>query len=437
MLIHRQRECQTRLTREFADELQELEASREDIKKKGSQKFSEGKAAHRQLESLNSQEGQRLVELRRIKPEIAKAYEWLQENKSGFEKEVFGPPMLTCSVKDKRYFDLVQVALQFDDFFCFTAQTRNDHKKLTDEFFKILDVPAAVRTITADLSQFRPPVSQEGIKNLGLDGYALDFLEGPEPVLAMLCSEKKLHLTGVALQDVNEEQYQAIYDEEKIVSFATGKTYYRITRRREYGPGATSTMSKLIQKGKFWSDEPVDASAKTELEQRAKECQREVEELKQQLQEIKTKTTELQEKRKEVEEEKVRSLRPELKIVSILIKHLQERLEEEKRQLQREVSTWKALPDRIGMSMHHVRVRGPLLTWKQMSRRGTCSAPEKTSRNQNKYWRRSMTSTTKLPSRKPRLPSGTKSGSALCVMQTRLFLRPTSATLKLSQTLPP
>lgn len=302
------------------------------------------------------------MELRRIKPDVAKAYEWLQDNKSEFEKEVFGPAMLTCSVKDKRYFDLVQVALQLDDFLCFTAQTRNDHKKLTEEFFQKLGVAATVRTITADLSQFRSPIPQEELKNMGLDGYALDFLEGPEPVLAMLCSEKKLHLTGVALQEVNEEQYQAIYDGEKMVSFATGKTYYRITRRREYGPGATSTMSKSIQNGRFWSDEPVDASAKTELEQRAKECQREVDGLRQQLKETETKMAELQEKTNEVEEEKVRCLPPEFEIVSVLTKHLQKRLEEEKRQLQREVSTWKALPDRIGMSAHHVKVRGPPLT---------------------------------------------------------------------------
>lgn len=249
-----------------------------------------------------------MLELRRINPEIAKAYDWLQENKSEFEKEVFGPPMLNCSVKDKRYFDQVQVALQSDDFLCFTAQTRNDHKKLTDHFFKKLSVAAAVRTIMTDLSAFRPSIPQANLKEMGLDGYALDFLEGPAPVLAMLCSEKKIHLTGVALREMSDEQYQAISDDERINSFATGKTYYRITRRREYGPGATSTISKTIQRGRFWSDEPIDAAAKAELEQRRTELQEEVNELREEFKAVTERIKQLGEQTKKVEEKMVRSL---------------------------------------------------------------------------------------------------------------------------------
>ncbi|KAK3358333.1 hypothetical protein B0T24DRAFT_600219 [Lasiosphaeria ovina] len=53
------------------------------------------------------------------------------------EKEVFGPPMLTCSVKDPRYSDLVQSLLQDNDLLCFTAQTKDGHKKLSNQFYEI------------------------------------------------------------------------------------------------------------------------------------------------------------------------------------------------------------------------------------------------------------------------------------------------------------
>lgn len=257
----------------------------------------------REIESLDSQEGQKLSRLQRLDKHAAEAYEWLRNNQDLFEKEVFGPPMLTCSVKDQRYSDQVQSLLQKDDFTCFTAQTIKDHRKLTNELYKERRLHVAIRTSLTDLNSFRPPIPQEELKSLGLDGYALDFMDGPEPVLAMLCAEKKLHVNGVALKDVTEQQFQRISEGEKINSWATGTTSYRITRRREYGPGATSTISKNLQPGKWWTDEPVDTSAKASLLKRLEQCQAERMELKQEFEGLKSAITELVEKADAVQQE--------------------------------------------------------------------------------------------------------------------------------------
>lgn len=297
-----QREQRARMDTEVKDEKQELDTAMAELRERGKVKQQEKRTIQQELENLNSQEGQRLVQLRRAEPEVASAWEWLQENGDQFEKQVFGPPMLTCSMKDKRYSNHVQSLLQRDDFLCFTAQTRNDHKKLTDQFFTNMKLAVTVRTITADLSSFRSPVPQESLAAMGLDGYALDFVEGPEPVLAMLCSEKKLHLTGVALNDISEEQYQKINDDEVFNSFATGNTMYRITRRREYGPGATSTMSRTIRPGTYWTDGPLDMAAKNELEQRLHQCETEFEEMRTTNEEFKAKNTALKDKEKEIQD---------------------------------------------------------------------------------------------------------------------------------------
>lgn len=325
---HKIREQRARLDTEYKDEKQELEAAFNELRERGKEKRQEQITLNKELGNLNSQEGQRLNQLKKIEPEVAKAWEWLQENGNRFEKQVFGPPMLSCSMKDKRYSNHVQSLLQRDDFLCFTAQTRKDHKELTDQFFTNMKLAVTVRTVTADLSSFRSPVPQENLPAMGLDGYALDFVEGPEPVLAMLCSEKKLHLTGVALEDISEEQYQKINEDEVFNSFATGSTMYRITRRREYGPGATSTMSRAIRPGTYWTDGPIDMAAKNELEQRLKQCDQEFGEMKQTNEELKAKGLALSEKQKEIN-----------KAVA--------QLEEEKTTLQREFNQWKALPDKI------------------------------------------------------------------------------------------
>jgi hypothetical protein len=220
------------------------------------------------VQELDSQQGQLLTQLRRINNDVARGWEWLKDNQQSFEKEVFGPPMLTCSVKDKRYTDLVQSILQADDFLCFTAQTREDHKKLSNQFYSEMGLSVTIRSCFTQYSAFKPPLPKEELSNLGFDGYVSDYLDGPEPVLAMLCSERKMHASAVSIKDITDEQFDQVQRGEKLIQFAAGRQLYRITRRREYGPGAVSTRVTQFAKGRFWADQPVDAAEKTELQRK-------------------------------------------------------------------------------------------------------------------------------------------------------------------------
>lgn len=240
-----------------------------------------------------------------MNPDVARGWEWIKENQDQFEKEVFGPPFLNCSVKDERYSDLVQSLLQADDFFCFTTQTREDHKKLSNQLYKVMSLSVTVRTCLTPLDSFRAPLPREELANLGLDGYVIDYLEGPEPVLAMLCAEKRLHNSGIALNDVSEEQYEQILAGAAINSFSTGRQSYRVTRRREYGAHATSTRVRQIERGRFWTDQPVDAAEQTELRQKLREVKDEINELATQLDGFRQKDRELEEARLQIKEKLV------------------------------------------------------------------------------------------------------------------------------------
>lgn len=233
----------------------------------------------RSLQELESQQGQLLNQLRRINPDVAKGWAWLKDNQAGFEKEVFGPPMLVCSVKDSRYNDLVQSMLQADDFFCFTTQSKEDHKKLSDQFYGKMGLSVTIRSCFVPYSSFRPPLSKEEVTSLGFDGYVTDYLDGPEPVLAMLCAEKRLHASAVALRDISDEQFEQIQRDERLTQFAAGRRLYRITRRREYGPGAVSTRVTQFGRARFWSDQPVDAAEQAELRRKILELNGQREEL--------------------------------------------------------------------------------------------------------------------------------------------------------------
>ncbi len=220
------------------------------------------------IRELDSQQGQLLNQLKRIDQDVWKGWEWLKDHQDSFDQEVFGPPMLTCSVKDKRYTDLVQSMLQANDFLCFTAQTREDHKKLSDQFYNKMGLSVTIRSCFTPYHSFQPPLPREELSNLGFDGFVNDYLDGPEPVLAMLCAEKRLHSSALSLKDISEDQFERIQKAESLTQFAGGRQLYRITRRREYGAGAVSTRVTQFGQGRFWADQPVDAAEKTELVQR-------------------------------------------------------------------------------------------------------------------------------------------------------------------------
>lgn len=247
------------------------------MKTKGKGKTNDIKQVEQDIESLDTQQGQQLNLMRRNFPEIADGWAWIQEHQDEFEQEVFGPPMISCSIKDERYSDQVQSMLQADDLTCFTAQTKNDYKKLADQLYREMSLSVVIRTCAHSLNSFQPPVDRSEVASLGLDGFAIDFLEGPAPVLAMLCAERRLHQSGVSLRDHNDAQYEGLVSSGKVNQWAAGKQSFVVRRRREYGPQAMTTVTKNIQPGKCWTSQPVDAQEKQELNRRLVELKGEKE----------------------------------------------------------------------------------------------------------------------------------------------------------------
>ncbi|KAK5626848.1 hypothetical protein RRF57_002563 [Xylaria bambusicola] len=256
-----------------------------------------------EFENLDSQQGKKLAQLKHVHADAAKGWEWLQDNQDKFEKEVFGPPMLTCSITEQKYSDQVQALLSQDDFVCFICQTPRDHKKLSNQFYAQMGIAVSIRTCSTEFSSFRSPMPRDQLREFGLDAYAINFLEGPEPVLAMLCAEKKLHLSAVAQQDISNTQYEKLMAFERIPSWSAGTRMYRVTRRREYGPNATSTSTRTIMPGRFWTDQPVDNSERADMEKRMQEVWQELETLKQEGLEIREKKKGLVDREEEVRAE--------------------------------------------------------------------------------------------------------------------------------------
>jgi structural maintenance of chromosomes protein 5 len=266
------------------------------LQRQGPIKRKEVEDAERELDDMNTQAGQQVRKLKNQSRDTAEAWSWIQRHMDQFEMPVHGPPIVECSIKDVRYVDAMEAIFQKSDLLSITAQTRADFKKLSDVLYrdqKLADINIKCQTtsLTQEM-QRRPNISERQMKQCGLDGWALDFIEGPEPVLAMLCSSANLQGVGIALQDVTEPQFNLIM-ETRIGSWASGRLVYKTTRRAEYGAGATSTTTRGIRPAQIWTNQPVDAGARRVVDQKIEALRSEFEEMKGRMETLRQRREEL------------------------------------------------------------------------------------------------------------------------------------------------
>ncbi|CAK7206660.1 Structural maintenance of chromosomes protein 5 [Sporothrix eucalyptigena] len=314
--------------RELEQERGEIKSEMERIKAEGHQVQIDKRQVESEINALDSQRGQQISFLRRNAPDVANGWQWLEKNKDHFSKEIFGPPLVTCSIKDPRYSDQVQSLFQQDDFLCFTTQTVEDHKKLSAQFYQEMGLSVTIRTCTTSFDSFRPPVSPDQLTAMGFEGTAIDFLDGPEPVLAMLCTERRLHASPVSIQAPPQGQYDMVITNNNISTWVTKDQMYRVNRRREYGDHAVSTAVRDVRPGRFWKEAQADMSEKAEL-QRKLDGQNE-------------KIRVLQEDMKRLKEKMASPVKMSAEVDAEI-----ERLRSEKNQLQSEYNKWLALPEKI------------------------------------------------------------------------------------------
>lgn len=220
--------------------------------------------AQRALENLRSQAGQQDNKLKSLSRDTASAWAWIQEHRDQFQNTVYGPPVLECSIRDKSYADSIESLMQMNHFTAITCTNQADFQLLNRQVFKTMNLhDVSLRTVTRKPDQYPPPISDEEMRHLGIDGWAIDFLTGPDAVLAMLCEEARLHRAGICLRDTSDAQYTDL-ERSEVDTWATTKSVFRITRRKEYGAGAVSTSVRDVRKAQVWTSRPVDTVAEND-----------------------------------------------------------------------------------------------------------------------------------------------------------------------------
>lgn len=263
----------------------------------------------RELDDLESQAAQQDKKLKSMSWDTWKAWEWVKAHQQEFERPVFGPPIVECSITDPKYADMIESIFGKNSFLIFTVQTKADFQKLQNQAHDVLRLSEInIRQMAVGIDKFPPPVDKDELARFGFQGWVLDFIQGPEPVLAALCVDSRVHRTAVGLRDTTTQQFDQLQNSQ-IDSWVTSKSCYNITRRREYGPGATSTRVRDIRKATVWTDQPVDVTVKRELQEKIEGWGEEVESFQAKNVDAQTEISRLREEMKMKQEEIVRLTR--------------------------------------------------------------------------------------------------------------------------------
>jgi chromosome segregation ATPase len=310
----------------------ECEAANQNIFSRVPELQEEKKRVIHQRTLLETQSGKRANVLQRISRDTAEAWRWFENNRDqlSLKGEVYGPPILECSIRDPRFADAVETQLKKGDLVAITCTNADDQKMLSTLFLGRKGTELGLhdiytRTSLKPLSHYRAPVAPEELPGMGFQGYLIDYIEGPDAVLAMLCDNSRLHRTAYAARPISEDQHATVSGS-AIQKWVSGRDIYQITTRREYG--ASSTAVTQVRPAKHFVDQPVNSEEKRQLDDALTRIQQDSVEMKEESNKCKQEIIAL---KQQIEE----------------CRQGRDEVQAEQDQMKKAVAEWKALPGKI------------------------------------------------------------------------------------------
>jgi structural maintenance of chromosomes protein 5 len=290
----------------------------------------ENKKKHQERDNLNTQSGKQESALLSLSHDTVKAWTWFKDNRNELhlKGEVYGPSILECSIQDPRYADAIESQLRKGDLVAITCTHPADQKLLTDHFLSKNNLglhDVYTRTSPKPLSSYSPPVDRADLPRMGFEGYMIDYIQGPDAVLAMLCDNAKLNRTAYAPRPISDEQHAAV-SSSAIQRWVSGREMFQITTRREYG--ASSISVNQLKSARFFVDQPVNSEGKRQLDEIITRIQRDGAELKEEMDKCKQEMLDLRQQKND-------------------LKQARDDLQADQDRMKRALAEWNALPTKI------------------------------------------------------------------------------------------
>ncbi|KAJ1676938.1 Structural maintenance of chromosomes protein 5, partial [Spiromyces aspiralis] len=219
---------------EYNARIEEIQQERRRIHGEGRQLDNEIAEHSYRLQQLDDVKARKLRLLDVFHADTARAVRWLEGNRGKFTRHVFSPVCLQVNVKDPRYAPVIESLIRAATLKTFVCQCRDDYMTMTREVNDRLGLKinvVALPEAQQSLDKYHPPVDPRKLSAFGFEGYALDLVDAPAPVLAYLCSAEKLHAIPISLSEVDNEGIEA---SRQFSSYIAAGVHYTITKAR-YG----------------------------------------------------------------------------------------------------------------------------------------------------------------------------------------------------------
>ncbi|KAJ2450766.1 Structural maintenance of chromosomes protein 5 [Coemansia sp. RSA 2336] len=234
------------------NEIIKLQDSQKALMRSNQQLNHDLNANHKQLQDLDNVAMRRREALRQFNEDTVRALDWLEKNRDMFSQHVFAPACLEATVSDSAMASIIDTVMTASSLKMFVTQCEEDYHIFTREVNDKLKLRVDVVYYRQSLSSFKPPMPCSELKSLGFDGYALDFIEGPAPVLAAICSRDNVHQIPVAKGRVDNDRVES---SQLFKEYIAEGTRFTISRGRYGSKSATVMTSRVKTKSRLLSSE--------------------------------------------------------------------------------------------------------------------------------------------------------------------------------------
>ncbi|KAH6596041.1 hypothetical protein BASA61_003584 [Batrachochytrium salamandrivorans] len=231
--LHQQVTSCSRRISENADRMQHNSHRKDEVAREAAQIRHQQQQKTTELSQLDQVRHRKLAALKRGDRDAYDATMWLQEHSHLFEKHVFEPICMEVNLKDIRYASIMESLIKPGHNTTFVTQCQKDYKRFCEEVITQRKWRVNVVYFDRTLASWTPEHPRHVIMDLGFDGYALDFIDGPEPILSALCQMAFLHTNPVALGKLPN----MVAAEKMLQVFIADNDIYSV--KRAYGHSST------------------------------------------------------------------------------------------------------------------------------------------------------------------------------------------------------
>lgn len=168
-------------------------------------------------------------------PESYRVFDWLARNQSKFQKPISSPLMCEINVKDPRYANIIEHAINAAELSAFVCQTQDDlqlftrlvRNELKMRQFNVILMPDT--TLDQFHAQQRPNLRRPGMNFVG---YLDELIEASEPIMRYLCGNYGFHRIPL-VTECTESQLKQLFD--RFSKFYVKNIFYTSQKSRYDG----------------------------------------------------------------------------------------------------------------------------------------------------------------------------------------------------------